>query len=171
MYSQAGQDDWVLSLFDKDYKGFFMDIGCNDPMKINNTLLLEQHSWNGIAFDIVNFTKIWMKRKATFIQANVLNCDFSKYDIPKIVDYLSLDIDDLGTNYETLKRLISFGFIFNSITIEHNLYCGEEYNECERIPQRILLYENGYCLSKSDVENGGNKFEDWWVHSNMMKNV
>jgi len=139
-----------------------MDIGCNDPKKINNTLLLEEHGWTGVAFDIVDFSNEWKERKAKFIQANVIEYDFGK--IRKKIDYLSLDVDSIGTNCFVMKRLIDYGFVFKAITIEHNIYAGNEYDICERIPQRELLSQNGYVLVKPDVSDDVNKFEDWWTH-------
>lgn len=164
MYSQAGQDSWVLSLFNKGYKGFFLDIGCNDPRLINNTLLLEEHGWNGISFDIVDFSEKWKGRHTPFVQTDVTLCDFDEYDIRKVIDYLSLDIDFIGLNYYMMQKLILSGYTFKSITIEHNLYGGKEFDERERIPQRKLLIAAGYSLRCPDVAYGGNKFEDWWIN-------
>jgi len=163
-YSQVGQDEWVLSLFSKGYKGFFMDIGCRKPRSINNTLLLEENGWDGIAVDKENFKKAWQRRKARFIRTDALIYDY-KGIVPDVVDYLSLDIDDLGTNYKALERFITlFKLQFKAITIEHNLYMGELYNQEDRLPQRKLLLAEGYKFARADVECEGNKFEDWWIN-------
>ncbi len=170
-YSQIGQDKWVLSLFPKGYRGFFMDVGCHLPEYINNTLLLEEQGWDGVAFDKKNYYWAWRKRRVTkFFWTDVLFCDFKALDLPKQIDYLSLDIDGKGTNYTVLKKLLKLGFKFGSITFEHNLYLGEEYNLAERIPQRELLLNRGYTLARADVKDDGdplkgegNVFEDWWV--------
>jgi hypothetical protein len=165
MYSQIGQDEWVLSLFKQGYMGFFMDIGCYEPTLLSNTLLLEQNGWSGIAFDINDFSVKWRSRKTKFVQVDVTKCNFQDYNLPEIVDYLSLDVDSLGDNYMVMKKLIDAKFIFKSVTIEHNLYIGDEYNEKERIPQRVLLSTAGYKLIFPDVMFGGkNKFEDWWIN-------
>ena len=162
-YSQAGQDKWILSLFPEGYKGFFMDIGCNDPKFCNNTLLLEEHGWTGIAVDIVDYSKEWEERKTKFIHNNALNVAY-KFIVPPIVDYLSLDVDDLFANYEMLYLFIThIRLRFKAITIEHNLYQGKA-NERERKFQRMLLVKKGYKLMYPDVEHGGNKFEDWWIN-------
>ena len=163
-YSQVGQDEWVLSLFSKEYEGFFMDIGCRNPKNINNTLLLEEHGWGGVAVDKINFERMWQSRKAHFICADALKYNY-KGVTPKVVDYLSLDIDNLGTNYKALERLVvHFKLQFKAITIEHNLYMGELYNQEDRLPQRKLLLAEGYKFARADVECEGNKFEDWWIN-------
>lgn len=164
MGSQVGQDEWVLSLFPKGYKGFFLDVGCYLPIEINNTYLLEQNGWNGISIDNRDYNRDWKCRKTKFIQDDALIMDFTKYDLPKVIDYLSLDIDGLGYNFRALKILIE-KFRFRAITIEHNLYLGEDYNLTERIPQRELLTKEGYALARADVEDSNNKFEDWWTGS------
>ena len=162
-YSQIGQDKWVLSLFPEGYKGYFMDVGCNDPKNINNTLLLEEHGWDGVAYDITNYSKEWKDRKTRFICTDVLGFDF--FELPLLIDYMSLDIDILGTNYTVLNNLIDLvGIEFKVITFEHNLYLGREYNQAERLPQRKLLKEKGYTLAHADIEYEGNAFEDWWIN-------
>lgn len=164
MFSQVGQDEWVASLFPQGYKGYFMDVGCYEPYTISNTAFLENNGWDGVGFDIIDRTESWKVRKAKFIQADVTKCDFSQYEIPKLIDYLSLDIDGIGDRCLTMKRLLEFGFEFKSITIEHELYLGEEYNQRERIPQRLLLSTAGYKLLFPDVRFDKNKFEDWWIN-------
>lgn len=51
-YSQCGQDAFIYwMIFGAGYEGFFLDIGGNDPIKINNTYLFEQKGWKGMAFE------------------------------------------------------------------------------------------------------------------------
>jgi len=161
-YSQAGQDKWALSLFPEGYIGFFLDIGCNHPKFHNNTMLLEEHGWTGIAVDIFDYSEEWKERKAVFINADALTYDFDSM-VPSVVDYLSLDIDNLFTNYEMIFAFLAMHLKFKAITIEHNLYVGKGF-EKERKLQRLLLVKKGYKLVYGDVEHGGNKFEDWWIN-------
>ena len=108
-YSQVGQDLWVLSLFPEGYRGFFVDIGCYLPDNINNTFLLEQRGWEGISFDIEDYSKEWKVRKTRFICCDVLTFDFVDFGLPFRIDYLSLDIDSTGANFVVLKNLIDRG--------------------------------------------------------------
>ena len=71
-YSQVGQDLFVLSLFPKGYEGIFLDFGCQEPKKINNTLLLEEHGWLGFSFDIVDYSEQWETRQTLFICTSYL---------------------------------------------------------------------------------------------------
>jgi len=165
-FSQAGQDEWVLSLFPKDHKGSFMEIGSFMPDELNNTMLLEQKGWDGISFDIVDYSNKWVVRKSKFVCVDALTCDFTKYKLPKVIDYLSVDIDGLGDNFAVLKRVLEQGFEFKCITVEHNRYLGETYRQAEMHPQRNLLDSLGYQVAKRDVHSNTNllKIEDWWIN-------
>jgi hypothetical protein len=166
-YSQSGQDQFVLSLFYEGYKGVFVDIGCEYPKLINNTLLLEENGWMGISLDILDFSEEWKIRNTPFICADALMCDFNKlfiqYNLPRIIDYLSLDIEGEGERYLALKRVIECEYEFKVITVEHDVYRGYELSE--RMPQRKLLTERGYSLLYPDViSDTGVVFEDWWIN-------
>jgi FkbM family methyltransferase len=51
-YSQFGQDIFALkNIFKNKNKGFFVDVGANDPVIGNNTYLLELNGWNGLAIE------------------------------------------------------------------------------------------------------------------------
>ena len=165
-YSQLGQDRFVLSLFDKDYKGIFVDVGCNKPDFINNTLLLEKNGWIGISLDIADYRNEWKIRKTPFLMQDALICDYKQlfidYDIINPVDYLSLDIEIEGSRYLALKKVMESGFEFKVITIEHDGFRG--YDLTERQPQRKLLNNMGYFLLCSDIMITNNPMEDWWIN-------
>ena len=156
MSAQARQDEFVLSLIDK---GTFIDIGCYHPEKFNNTYLLEQHGWVGIALDIFDFSEMWLSRTTPFIWADALTYDYS--DLPQLIDYLSLDVEGEGDRFKVLQRVM-FARDFKVITIEHDIYKGYEKTEAE--PQRKLLTELGYHLLCKNVMADTRPFEDWWVN-------
>lgn len=56
-YSQHGQDAFIYQMVfggkTPQGGGFFLDVGGNEPITINNTYLLEQKGWTGIAFEPV----------------------------------------------------------------------------------------------------------------------
>jgi len=51
-YSISNVDLIIDRLFSKKQKGIYMDIGCNHPIKFNNTYLLYKRGWNGINVDL-----------------------------------------------------------------------------------------------------------------------
>lgn len=173
-YSQVGQDLFVLSMFPKGYKGTFVDIGCGLPVLINNTMLLEENGWTGLSIDIFPYNGKWDKvRKTMFFCADALTVNYDIFfkllKLPKIIDYLSIDVEGEGNRFKTLKRVLEANYNFRVITIEHDVYAG--YDLTERQPQRELLNGLGYHLYKPDVTYGGNAFEDWWVNPKFIKNI
>lgn len=167
-YSQANQDLFILSIFEKGYKGTFVDIGCGLPMEINNSLLLEENGWKGIGIDKEPLYIAWRGsgRITPFICCDALKTNylmvFERYHLPKVIDYLSIDIEGEGNRFKALQRVMETGYVFKALTVEHDVYCG--YDLTERQPQRELLGKLGYFLFKPDVEFGGNAFEDWWIN-------
>ena len=50
--SQFGEDKYILNLFEKDYMGKFLDVGCFHPTRHNNTCRLYKSGWTGINIDL-----------------------------------------------------------------------------------------------------------------------
>ena len=165
-YSQAGQDIFVLSFFDEEYNGTFLDVGCYEPKFLNNTCRLEENGWTGISIDILDLTEEWKTRQSTFICADALGCNyqeiFENHDMPNVIDYLSLDIEGDGLRYGALEKVFESNREFKIITIEHDVYRG--YQETEMAQQRKFLTEKGYFLVCSNVKLTNNPFEDWWIN-------
>jgi len=51
-YSISNVDLIIDRMFSKVEKGFFIDLGCNHPIKFNNTYLLYKRGWRGINIDL-----------------------------------------------------------------------------------------------------------------------
>lgn len=47
-HAQYGEDTRVAEFFGRDYKGFFVEVGANDPIHLSQTYLLEQSGWRGV---------------------------------------------------------------------------------------------------------------------------
>jgi len=71
LYSQAGQDLWVLGeVFDEKRNGFFLDIGAYDGVNLSNTYVLEKrYGWKGICIeaDPDSFEQLKRNRTATCV--------------------------------------------------------------------------------------------------------
>ena len=50
-YSQGGEDVHILTLLDDKPNGFYLDIGCNDPIHYSNTFKMYTLGWTGILVD------------------------------------------------------------------------------------------------------------------------
>ena len=55
-YSQDNSDLKIIEYFDKKNNGFFVDIGCFHPTRMNNTYLLYRNGWSGINIDLSEFS-------------------------------------------------------------------------------------------------------------------
>jgi hypothetical protein len=50
-YSQAYEDRFALELLGPLRTGFYVDIGCHDPVRLSNTYLLYRMGWSGLVVD------------------------------------------------------------------------------------------------------------------------
>ena len=64
-YSQNYEDIIVDRLLDHKMKGFYVDIGANDPIRSNNTMRFYQRDWSGINIEpnVHCYLRIAAKRK------------------------------------------------------------------------------------------------------------
>jgi hypothetical protein len=177
-YSQASQDDFVDLALGSPLTGYFVDVGagCDDPKIESNSLIFEERGWNGIAIDMDPFR----------LQGRKCKCYFSKIgdgtngteslgqilifnECPKVVDYLSVDLE--GIDLIATRSFIENGFRFKVATIEHNLY---SFNPGVADLKRdicSLLEANGYVkivdnvghMAKIGSLHQGYAFEDWYI--------
>ena len=55
---QAEQDKFVLNMLKNKKKGFFLEIGSNHPVNINNSYILEKnYEWTGI---MIEYSDKWL---------------------------------------------------------------------------------------------------------------
>ena len=50
--SQFGEDKYIIELFDRNFKGKFLDIGCYHPTRHNNTYKMYKNGWSGMNIDL-----------------------------------------------------------------------------------------------------------------------
>ena len=83
-YSISNVDLIIDRIFSKKQKGIYIDVGCNHPIKYNNTYLLHKKGWNGINIDldkdsIDQFNKL--RKKDANIKALVTTFDDEEKDL------------------------------------------------------------------------------------------
>lgn len=188
-YSQVGQDRWVLSQIPK---GFFVDIAAGDGIDLSNTYLLEQNGWEGLCVEPGdNFNKLTKNRKCTcvktavwkseglikfkergyasyvgegeYISAITIRTLFKEFNVPKVIDYVSLDIE--GSEYEALLGF-PWEYRVKLWTIEHN-----HAKDGGRLKEQIkgIMTAHGYRIAVENVYCGDDPFEDWWVNEELVK--
>lgn len=87
---------------------------------------------------------------------------FELYDVPEIIDYISLDIE--GYEYKSLTKFPFNKYKCRLLTVEHNLYVDGPTNKNNI---RNILEQNGYTLEIENVSHQGLPFEDWYVNYNI----
>ncbi len=167
-HSQARQDQFVYTilynLLGKQDAGYYLEIGAGEPIHINNTYVLEKNcGWQGLSIDISDdlMSRWYAVRSNTLLSKDATQLDYSSIleRFPRVIDYLSLDVDGY---YDTvLKRVMQSNHIFKIITIEHDAY---RYGDIYRNKEREILTTLGYDLLCANVSNTGLAFEDWWIH-------
>jgi hypothetical protein len=172
---QSKQDEFVIKTLNYKKNGYFLEIGSNHPININNSYILEkEYNWTGLLVEYdqkyedlykLHRTSKYIIKDATTIDYNSL---FLQYNFPKNMDYLQIDLE--VSNNSTLKTLelldntLFKNYTFSVITFEHDIYTGDHYNT--RAKSREIFLRNGYVLVFSDVKNSGYPYEDWYVHPN-----
>ena len=83
-YSLSNVDLIIERIFKNKKKGIYIDIGCNHPIKYNNTYLLYKKGWSGINVDldqesIEQFNKL--RSRDTNIQTLVTSLDNEEKDL------------------------------------------------------------------------------------------
>jgi len=170
---QSLQDQFVLTCLNHKSNGYFLEIGSNHPININNSYILEsKYNWTGlmVEFDTQWETYYKQYRKSNYIINDATKIDYNnlflKYNFPKNMDYLQIDLEvNNGSTIQTLELLDSTIFVnytFSVITFEHDIYTGDHFNTRQK--SRDIFLKNGYVLVFGDVQNGNNPYEDWYVH-------
>lgn len=176
---QAEQDKFVLNVLKGKRNGYFLEIGSNHPIKINNTYLLENvYKWKGILIEFdQKFLPMYKEHRpdSVHIIEDATKIDYLKLfednNVPKNIDYLSLDIEP--SNGSTLNTLINLDQIvmdkykFSVITFEHDFFRKDWFET--RKKSREIFDKRGYFRIFQDVNNNrDDPYEDWYVHPSLV---
>tara|TARA_Y100000310_G_scaffold55308_1_gene50725 strand:- start:8742 stop:9536 length:795 start_codon:yes stop_codon:yes gene_type:complete len=172
-FAGENQDRFVLSVLDNKREGTYVEIGAQDPIIWNNTYLLETaFEWRGISLEIAErYAAQWDARDNPCVICDATKVDynelFEKHSLPKVIDFLQLDIDPPSDTLEVLKRIDFDSYSFRVITFEHDLYRdrfqespswrGERPSACGHIireESRKIFTDNQYTLLIPDVSHG-----------------
>lgn len=165
-YSQASQDVFAAIATNGKLNGTFLDLGCNKPIHINNTYMLEEQlGWKGLSLDIDSscveeFASV-RKTPALVRDCTKLNWDeILGYFDETAIDYLSLDLEPASVTLECLQNIPFERVSFSVITFEHDFY---RFGDFCRSASRNIFQKHGYHLVASDVKNRNSIYEDWYV--------
>ena len=133
-YSISNVDLIIDRIFSKKQKGIYIDVGCNHPIKYNNTYLLHKKGWNGINIDldkdsIDQFNKL--RKKDTNIKALVTTFDDEEKDLYFYHNRSAINTLSKGLANKRIKKhkeIIKIkGLSLNSI-IENSKYKDSKIN-------------------------------------------
>jgi hypothetical protein len=106
-YSLGGEDIVLKHIFETCdiLKGYAVEIGAEDGIRFSNCRYFYNHGWDGIQLNKVVDDRIDIPKelKREFVTAENINDLLDKYEVPKDIDLLSLDID--GNDYWVFKNL------------------------------------------------------------------
>ena len=176
---QSEQDKFVLNVLKNKKNGYFLEIGSNHPININNSYLLEiGYEWKGIMIEYDNnFLPLYKQFRPNSI--HVINdaraVDYKKLfeqnNFPTSLDYLQIDLEAInGSTIQTLQKLdneIFDTYKFATVTFEHDIYHTNFANT--RLESRKIFKKRGYICVFEDINNRGvNPYEDWYVHPDLV---
>jgi len=167
--SREGQDYFASKVTGKR-EGFYLDVGCADPIIYNNTVWLDTMGWKGHCFDTNAGSVRGINQRRPFrghchdMRQSPLGL-FYALGIPEWVDYLSFDIDEATP--EAVANFPWKEFQFGAITIEHD----GKADRREAI-EEYLIRRHGYKLFASNVcAVPGFAFEHWLIHPDLSPQI
>ena len=175
---QANQDKFVLKVLKEKTNGFFLEIGSNHPININNSYLLEkQYGWKGIMVEY-NSEYLPLYKQYRPNSVHIINdarlVDYKGVletnNMPFSFDYLQIDLEaNNGSTLSTLQKLdeeIFDTYKFATVTFEHDRYHTNFNNT--RLNSREIFKRRGYVCVFEDISNYGHSYEDWYVHPDLV---
>lgn len=167
-YSAEGQDSFVYQYIGNKLAGHFLEVGSAMPVINNNTYLFESRfQWKGILIENdPNFVvQLRAKRSNPVVSEDATTIDYSKlfqkFNVPKRLDYLSLDIDPPSGTLAVLERLPLKEYTFTCVTFEHDRY---HFGNSVAKKSREIFQDHGYTMFKKDHECPAGPFEDWYIY-------
>lgn len=122
---------------------------------------------NGAVSGIIHSKGAFVKNNSIIkIKTKTLQSVLQMYNAPKVIDYLSLDVE--GHEYDVLKDFPFHEYIIHCITVEHN----EPHQGGElRMKLRELLTSHSYIFIKGNDDVQGWKhgpIDDYYIHSSFL---
>jgi len=171
-YSQAGQDLFAIYCNQGAENGFYFEAGSNEPVLGSNTALLERDfNWSGISIEYVQelCDEFNHNRKNPCLNYDLnhksLTEILDEQKAPKIIDYMSHDLDNHPTRYDSLKTLDFNKYKIKCLTWEHDFYDNGEKTRKDGLD---FLRDNGMQIVVQNVMWQGKMFESWAVDPNLV---
>ena len=109
--TQFGEDKYIIELFDKNFVGKFLDVGCYHPTRHNNTYIMYKSGWSGMNIDLNPLTIElfdFMRPRDININSGVSDTEEEKklYFIDELNTQNTLDMNQLNflKNHHNIKE-------------------------------------------------------------------
>ena len=147
--SQFGEDKFILDLFDKDYKGKYLDLGCYHPTRHSNTYILYQNAWTGINIDLNPLTI----ELFNFMRPRDLNYNIAISNSEEEKELYF--IDEFNTQNTLDKNQLDF------LKVHHNIKDREILKTKLKTKKldRILVDNNFYNIDFFNIDIEGHELE------------
>lgn len=173
IYSQNGEDGIIETIFDTigNDSLFYVEFGAHDGSFCSNTKYLREHlGWRGLLLD-GDHEDLSLHLHKEWITAENINSLFEKYDVPRDLDFLCIDLDynDFyiwnALNEKYLPRVVmieynaSLGAVEDKVVkyLPHYLWDGTNYFGASIKALYQLGRKKGYSLVYAE-KMGGNLF-------------
>ena len=175
-YSFSGVDVVIENIFRNKKKGFYIDVGCQHPIKNNNTYLLNKKGWKGINIDLdkdnidlfnisrpydeniniaisneIGETDLFFYHKKSPI--NTINKKISEYQNAKVTQIKKIKTDTLN-NIISASKYNNSKFDLLSIDVEgHELQVLQGLDFDRYSPNVIVVEFLDLTISKLEIKN------------------
>ena len=175
-YSFSGVDVVIENIFRNKKKGFYIDVGCQHPIKNNNTYLLNKKGWKGINIDLdkdnidlfnisrpydeniniaisneIGETDLFFYHKKSPI--NTINKKISEYQNAKVTQIKKIKTDTLN-NIISASKYNNSKFDLLSIDVEgHELQVLQGLDFDRYSPDVIIVEFLDLTISKLEIKN------------------
>ena len=168
IFSQNGEDGITMKLIELIYKDdhenkFYVEFGVENGTECNTRILREIYNWKGLQLDGNNENDIINLKKEFITKENIIDL-FRKYNVPDIINVLSVDID--YNDFYCLKEILA-NYKCDIIICEYN---------SSHLPHedKIVIYDknsqwdgtNYYGASLLSLDTLGKKFNYSLVYCN-----
>lgn len=143
--------------------GYYLEMGVGHYKNNNNTYFLETfHDWKGLSLDIsehvVKDFNDNRKNECVLTDATTFNWIrfLERSNYPKVIDFLSIDIDFETNNYLNLFALLNLPLLqykFKVISIEHNAGIFYNLTKCRDIQRDVLTSLGYHLLAHGEVDD------------------
>lgn len=148
-YSFEGQDLIASTILRKIKKGFYIDVGCNHPIRINDTYKFYNSGWNGILVEpLKNFNKLYKKYRKKDVYYNCLVGLKKKYNLC-VFEQSGLSSNHPPTIRRYKKRFKSVGNL--NIEAKKLSEIIEDYRTKKKIKPKINLIKIDIEGNEMDV--------------------